>query len=143
MGTVLQSHFKGEMGVTRKSLFVIAVAGAIFAICSVEIEARRPRPNGGRPSRNCTSDDDCGRRVCNIETSTCVRCNVDDDCTSPNRNTCDNTRCVRSCASDDECRGRKGVCNTDTSRCVMCNVDADCTNGNRNTCENNRCVRTP
>ena len=103
--------------------------------------ARRPRPNGGRPSRNCTSDDDCGRRVCNIDTSTCVRCNGDDDCTRGNRNTCDNNRCVASCTSDDECRGRKPVCNTDTSRCVRCNVDADCTNGNRNTCENNRCIR--
>ena len=37
---VPQSYFIADMGVTMKSLFVIAVAGAIFAICSVEIEGK-------------------------------------------------------------------------------------------------------
>ena len=80
--------------------------------------------------------------VCDTANSRCVRCLGDADCTFGG-NTCEinqyRNRCVRSCASDDDCGGR-GFCNTDTSRCVMCNVNADCTRGDATTCSNNRCV---
>merc|ERR1719264_2318514 len=108
------------MGVTMKSLFVIAVAGAIFALCSVGVEARRgnrpqgsnrpqgnrPRPPfggpGGRPSRNCTVDEDCIR--------------------GDHNGTCYNNLCFLSCDSSDDCPRRKyDVCDLDNSRCVMCN----------------------
>merc|ERR1712117_62375 len=160
---------------TMKSLFVIAVAGAIFALCSVGVEGhqpslhqmyqRGPGGQGNRPSRNCTSDDECGRRgrngtcysnlcfpscasndersgrydVCDTDNSRCVMCNVNADC-SGDDDTCENNRCVTSCASDDECSGRYSVCNTDTSTCVMCNVNADCTRGRVCNTDKGRCV---
>merc|ERR1719499_631399 len=113
-----------------KSLYVFAVAGAIFALCSIGVEARgggqggpqENRPNRPpRPSRDCTSDDQCNR--------------------GDRDGVCYNSLCFFSCASSDECTdrqgrqrgvcdtdnsrwgkgGRKGgVCDTDNSRCVMC-----------------------
>merc|ERR1712203_899913 len=115
MGSIPQSDFIAEMGVTMKSLFVIAVAVAIFALCTLGVEARRPR-----------------------------RCNDDDDCTRGNRNgTCFNNRCFRSCDMNDECGKVFKVCDTNNSRCVMCNDDDDCRKGlcntNKGLCDPRKC----
>merc|ERR1712117_240454 len=103
-----------------KSLFVIAAALAILALCSVGVEGQK-RPGIGRPARNCTSDEEC--RV------------------SPYgpKGFCYNNFCFRSCGPNGGCPGRYyNICDTDNSRCVMCNVNKDCDRGVCNT-DKGRC----
>jgi hypothetical protein len=99
---------------------------------------------GGACLPNCTSDDECGDRACDLEFGLCVesaepQCETDDDCSE---GICDVLlgRCVPEpgsepeCETDDDCI--EGVCDVEFGTCVPepgsepeCETDDDCIEG--------------
>merc|ERR1712223_1032130 len=88
----------------------------------------------------CTSNDQCGRGVCDTTNERCVECNLNADCTEGDRNTCDNNKCVE-CIGDSDCTDGFcflwGKCLPTLSTGATCITNAWCTSG---TCTLNVCA---
>lgn len=80
----------------------------------------------------CEDDDDCddpNEPVCDTQTRTCVRCNINADCTGQ---VCDSHQCVPGCDTNDDCIARDAnqpVCNAPddandplSGQCTECSI---------------------
>ncbi len=74
----------------------------------------------------CTSDRDCSAlgMVCNVDTSRCVGCNAQADCTGSLLCIGHSCRAVTRCTTSVMCPGQ--VCSTSLGYCVDCNTDREC-----------------
>jgi len=109
----------------------------------------------------CLTDTNCGNKVCEPSSRTCVDCVTNGDCKSDKPYcfankcrqclvpencgdpllSCDTRegKCVTACQADEDCDGANAICSSEMAVCVACELAADCP-ADRPHCEANRCV---
>lgn len=89
----------------------------------------------------CNSNADCGNKVCDLVTHTCVMCLTDQKC-SPATPICSGGQCTPGtlCSSGLDCKGSSQLCDLATGHCVDCLVPNDCKVKPNQTCLAQVCI---